>query len=876
MTVVVKVDTTEVITKNDNSEDEIQFKVKRDARVCLDARQVNECLQRSFVVPKNLKDEYGRLCRARYFSKIDLRQFFLQIPLNEADRTLLGIQCPVTNELYSWQRLPFGLNVSTSIAQSIINQVIENCEFKTETGDVIDENLYGIMAYIDDILVYTMEESMMFHRTILFCLLDGLRNFGLKINSGKMELMRTEICYLNVILSYMKIRPNPMYVKGLLRMKKPSNVSELRRYLGAVNYCRDFIFGITELEKPLLCLLQKDMQYNWTDRCEESYQKMQTILREIGFLKLPDQSKEFILFVDASKYSESGLLMQMTKVNEIERLWIEKESRRYPDKYKMIEKNVKEKNLNDKEERLLPVGYYSKRLGIGETASATLLEIRGLCRTLDHFKEVTKTSKVIVYTDHRPILQMLTGGKPDSGRYIRYINRILQYDGLRIRYLEGAKNVAADYMSRAYCRVTRKKMIKMRKHGNEILVKDDDDLVSEEGLSPDVGPVENDKEEPEKKKLQLFKEIHDLQGHMYAEAGMDMLERRWPYENVKQQFKNYVNNCKVCIERNGIQRMVMKMNEFTAERPLEKVQIDCLGPLHKSEKGNKHLLVWIDVNTRFVGGWPIPDLSHEKIVEAVEESLLFRYGMVETIKTDNSKYFDKALDVLKERHNIAVERGVPYKHTSQSLVERVIQTLQNVMSKTGMELLMDLDVHWDKVVQRGFFAINSMKHATLKESPHFLMFGRRSLLPWDLKELENMDINQKEGRIRYLVDQQDEYEHELCNRFSALLMKDVRSRINRLNFENKMKNSSSVTQVPGMRDEGNSDVLSQLNFNVGDAVAVYFPKKNKFDACWKTGYVITDVTKREGESLRIHCKKRNKVRGRPLIRSLNEIKVINV
>uniref|UniRef100_A0A0K0FWF3 Reverse transcriptase domain-containing protein n=1 Tax=Strongyloides venezuelensis TaxID=75913 RepID=A0A0K0FWF3_STRVS len=146
MTVMVKANTTKVITKNYDSKNEIQFKVKLDARVCLD------------------------------------------ILLNEADKTFLGIQCPVTNELYSWQRLPFDLNVSTSIAQSIINQALENCEFKTETGNIIDENLYEVMTYIDDILFYTMEESMMLHKIILFCLLDGLRNFGLKVNSGKMEL----------------------------------------------------------------------------------------------------------------------------------------------------------------------------------------------------------------------------------------------------------------------------------------------------------------------------------------------------------------------------------------------------------------------------------------------------------------------------------------------------------------------------------------------------------------------------------------------------------------------------------------------------------------------------------------------------------------
>uniref|UniRef100_A0A0N5BIP6 RNA-directed DNA polymerase n=1 Tax=Strongyloides papillosus TaxID=174720 RepID=A0A0N5BIP6_STREA len=857
LTVAVRFDTTEVVMKNDKLEDEVQIQVKRDTR--------------------NLKDEYGRLCKGRYFSKIDLRQFFLQIPLNEEDKTLLGIQCPVTNELYSWQRLPFGLNVSSSIAQSIINEVIENCEFKDENGAVIDENLYGVMAYIDDILIYTMEDSMQFHKTILFCMLKGLCNYGLKINAGKMELMRTEICYLNVILSHMKIRPNPMYIKGLLKMKKPSNVSELRRYLGAVNYCRDFIFGITELEKPLLTLLQKDQSYLWTDECERSYNEIQTMLKEVGFLKLPDQSREFILFVDASKYSESGLLMQMAKVNEIEKLWIEKESKRYPDKYKGIVEDLKENqsSINEDEERLLPVGYYSKKLGMGESASATLLEVRGLCRTLDHFKEVTKTSKVIAYTDHKPILQMLKGGKPESGRYIRYINRIFQYDGLRIRYLEGAKNIAADYMSRAYCRATRRKLIRVKEKGNEILVKDGNNPAEEGGgcTESQLNDEIQGKEEMEEKKLLLFKEIHDQQGHPYAEASIDMLEKRWPYENIKREYRNYVNNCKICIERNGIHKTMMKMGEFTADRPLQMVQMDCLGPLPTSERGYKHLLVWIDVNTRFVGGWPIPDLSHEKIVEAVEESLIYRYGMVENVKADNSKYFDKALEVLKERYKIGVERGVPYKHTSQSLVERVIQTLQNVISKTGMELLINLEAQWDKVVQRGFYAINNMKHATLRESPYFLMFGRRPLLSWDLEEMEDMDATEREGRISYLVDQQTEFEHQLCNRYSALLMKAVRSKMNQMIMENKKKEKSAVEKSHYTPEQTPRD---RLNIKVGDPVAVFFPKKNKFEACWKTGYIVVNITNDEGESLKIYCKKKNKTKGRPLVRSINDVKLLNL
>uniref|UniRef100_A0A0N5C6G5 ML domain-containing protein n=1 Tax=Strongyloides papillosus TaxID=174720 RepID=A0A0N5C6G5_STREA len=100
-------------------------------------------------------------------------------------------------------------------------------------------------------------------------------------------------------------------------------------------------------------------------------------------------------------------------------------------------------------------------------------------------------------------------------------------------------------------------------------------------------------------------------------------------------------------------------------------------------------------------------------------------------------------------------------------------------------------------------------------------------------------------------------------------MKAVRSKMNQMIMENQKKKKLAVE---GSHSTPEQTPRDQLNIKVGDPVAVFFPKKNKFEACWKTDYIVVNITNDEGESLKIYCKKKNKSKGRPLVRSINEVK----
>uniref|UniRef100_A0A0K0EA68 Uncharacterized protein n=1 Tax=Strongyloides stercoralis TaxID=6248 RepID=A0A0K0EA68_STRER len=70
-----------------------------------------------------------------------------------------------------------------------------------------------------------------------------------------------------------------------------------------------------------------------------------------------------------------------------------------------------------------------------------------------------------------------------------------------------------------------------------------------------------------------------------------------------------------------------------------------------------------------------------------------------------------------------------------------------------------------------------MKHETVKEEPYFLMYGRRMLLPIDLEEIKE-NVDQREQRIEYLIDQQQEYEQKLINQFSEIIMSNIKKELN--------------------------------------------------------------------------------------------------
>ena len=176
------------------------------------------------------------------FSKLDLAEAYLQIPLDEksAVNTHQG--------LYKFRRLPFGLSSAPAIFQKFIEQLV---------GDIP-----GVACYLDDIVVTGRSEQE--HLNNLQKTMDKLKASGLRLKLGKCQFFKDSITYLGHILDKEGVRPHSGKIEAITAMPEPQNQSELRSFLGMVQYYDRFIPRLATNCAVLNDLLQKNSKRNWT------------------------------------------------------------------------------------------------------------------------------------------------------------------------------------------------------------------------------------------------------------------------------------------------------------------------------------------------------------------------------------------------------------------------------------------------------------------------------------------------------------------------------------------------------------------------------------------------------------------------------------
>jgi hypothetical protein len=281
---------------------------KKDATVhtISDFRELNKrIVRRPYPIPK-ISTTLQELEGFTYATALDLNMGYYTIRLDPRAVEMFTIIFPWGK--FSYLRLPMGYAGSVDIFQAEMMNLMEALEY--------------VRAYIDDLLVIT-RGTLEDHLDKLREVLRRLSDAGLKVNALKSFVCTHEITYLGYILTREGIKPQTKKVQAILAIKPPTNVKELRHFLGMVQYYRDTWAKRSEMLAPLLDLVGecgetkttrknkvKKKPWHWDSIHQIAFDNVKTTITKEVVLAYPDFTKPFEIYTDASTKQLGAVITQ--------------------------------------------------------------------------------------------------------------------------------------------------------------------------------------------------------------------------------------------------------------------------------------------------------------------------------------------------------------------------------------------------------------------------------------------------------------------------------------------------------------------------------------------------------------------------------------
>ncbi|KAK1680723.1 hypothetical protein QYE76_041571 [Lolium multiflorum] len=508
--------------------------------------------------------------------------------------------------LYEYNVMSFGLTNAPAYFMNLMNKIFMNFLDKF------------VVVFIDDILIYSKSEEE--HEQHLEIVLETLRQHKLYAKFSKCEFWLKEVGFLGHILSAGGIAVDPTKIKTVAEWKTPTTQTEVRAFLGLAGYYRRFVEGFSSIARPMTQLLKKDKKFEWTNKCEESFQKLKTKLTTAPILIMPDITKPFDVYCDASKIGLGCVLMQEGRV----------------------------------------ISYLSRQLKPHEQNYPTHdLELAAVVLALKVWRHYLMGNRCEIYSDHKSLKYIFTQ-KELNMRQRRWLELIKDYD-MEIHYHPGKANVVADALSRLPCQLNSMiaeeqpslhqefeqfRMELEAQKGNASIDgikkqiaagKAPGFTVDEEGVLWYNGRlcVPSDSE----LKQVILKEAHDTLYSIHpggTKMYQDLKEQFW-WHGMKREIGSYIAKCDICQRvKAEHQRPAGLLQPLQIpEWKWDSVGMDFITGLPKSSKGNDSIWVVVDRLTKVAHFIPVKTTYQgPRLAELYISRIVSLHGTPKSIVSD--------------------------------------------------------------------------------------------------------------------------------------------------------------------------------------------------------------------------------------------------
>ena len=189
-------------------------------RFCIDFRKLNSVTHKDAYPLPRIDETSESLAGSTIFSTLDLASGYWQVELEEPDKEKTAFS--TTEGHFEFNVMPFGLTNAPSSFQRLMVCVL--------SGLTSEQYL----IYIDDIIIFSTTFSE--HLVRLRKVFQRIQDAGLKLKASKCRFVQPKVCYLGNIVSADGVEPDPAKIQAVINYPVPTNVKELRQFLGLANY----------------------------------------------------------------------------------------------------------------------------------------------------------------------------------------------------------------------------------------------------------------------------------------------------------------------------------------------------------------------------------------------------------------------------------------------------------------------------------------------------------------------------------------------------------------------------------------------------------------------------------------------------------------
>ena len=681
--------------------------VKKDGtvRICTDFKQLNKAVKRERYVLPTIEDILHKLKGATIFSKLDATSGFFQLPLDEESKKLTTFITPYGRFYYN--RLPQGITSAPEIFQRTVEKILKDQP--------------NVVSFFDDILVFSKDDDS--HKCHLKAVQETLRKVGLKLNYKKCQFNQPEVEFLGYRISKDGIRIDPSKVAAVTGMADPTNITELRRFMGMVNFLGRHLPHLSTIMHPLTQLLEKDKAWVWGPPQAKAMKEVKELITTAPTLAFFDPEKPTTVSSDASSYGMGGVLLQeqddgsQQAVTYCSRTLTATEKR-----YAQIEKEcLAAVWACERFDRYL-VGLSSFALETDHKPLVPLINTRDLSDTplrcqrmlmrLARFNvtaHYTQSKNMFVadtlsrnplkgqeegtvQKDVEEHVDAVTSAWPASDAYLEKVQKETENDPSLQIALEYTQKGWPEYKDDV--KMGARHLYPIRgelSEWNGILTKGDRIVI------------------PCSLRQEVLQRIHE--GHMGVNKCREKAQQAVWWPHIGQDIKDYVSKCRFCLEKLPSQTKQPLLPSTLPERPFQRIAMDIC------EYKNAHFLISVDYYSRYI------DISHlsnmtTKTVISKTKNLFAHHGIPETVITDNGPQFTSGeFQSFATDWNFKHVTTSPHYPQANGAAERAVRTAKDILRQDD--------------VFRSLLAYRATPIPELGASPAELAFGRklRTTLP---------------------------------------------------------------------------------------------------------------------------------------------------